>query len=70
MDVSVAMQTVNNESPHSTACDTALVAFIDGKPIAARVIQGRLAVVVQIMVHAGGNGETWKTMPARARYTV
>jgi hypothetical protein len=51
-------------------CDVALVAFTDGKPIAERVIQGKLASVVQIMVHAAGNGATWRTMPARARYAV
>ena len=48
----------------------ALVAFTDSKPIAERVIQGKLASVVQIMVHAVGNGATWRTIPAQARYTV
>jgi hypothetical protein len=70
MGVSVALQTVNNESRGSTGCDIALVAFTDRKPIAARVIQGRFATIVQIMVHAIGNGETWRTMAAHARYTV
>jgi hypothetical protein len=64
MEASVALQTVNNESRGSTACDIALVAFTDSKPIAACVIQGRLAAIVQIMVQAIGNGETWRTMPA------
>jgi hypothetical protein len=70
MEVSVALQTVNNKSRGSTACDIALVVFTDSKPIAARVIQGRLAAIVQIMVHAVGNGGTWRTMRAHARYTV
>jgi hypothetical protein len=69
-DVAVALQTVNNEAHDSAACDFALIAFTDSKPIAARVIQGRLAAIIQIMVHAVGNGETWRTMPAHARYTV
>jgi hypothetical protein len=69
-DVIDALQTINSESHASTACDVALVAFTDSKPIAERVIQGKLASVVQIMVHAVGNGTTWRTIPAHARYTV
>jgi hypothetical protein len=42
----------------------------DSKPIAARVIQGKLASVVQIMVHPVGNGATWRTITAHARYTI
>jgi hypothetical protein len=69
-DVIDALQTINSETHGSTACDVALVAFTDSKPIAERVIQGKLASVVQIMVHAVGNGTTWRTIPAHARYTV
>lgn len=65
-----ALQTISSESHGSMACDVALVAFTDSKPIAERVIQGKLASVVQIMVHAVGNGTTWRTIPAHARYTV
>jgi hypothetical protein len=70
MDVAVALHTVNNESRASTACDVALVAFTDSKPIAESVIQGKLASIVQIMVHAVGDGVSWRTIPAHARYTV
>jgi hypothetical protein len=70
MDVTVALQTVNDESHDSTACDVALVAFTDSKPIAESVIQGRLAAIVQITVQAVGNGTTWRTIPAHARYTI
>ena len=38
VDVAVALQTVNSESHDSTACDIALVAFTDSKPIAERVM--------------------------------
>jgi hypothetical protein len=69
-DVIDALQTINNESRGSTACDVALVAYTDSKPIIARVIQGKLASVVQIMVHAVGNGGTWRTITAHARYTI
>ena len=65
-DVIDALQTINNESHGSMACIVALVAFTDSKPIAERVIQGKLASVV----HAVGNGTTWRTIPAHARYTV
>jgi hypothetical protein len=70
MDVSDALQTVNTETHDSMTCDIALVAFTDSKPIAARVIQGRLTSVVKIMVHAVGDGEIWRTIPAHARYTI
>jgi hypothetical protein len=69
-DVAVALQTVNRESHDSTACNIALVAFTDSKPIAERVIQGKLASVVQIIVQAVGDGATWRRIPAHARYTV
>ena len=70
MNVSDALQTVNNESHDPTACDVALVAFTDSKPIAESVIQGRLTSIVEILVHAVGDGETWRTIPAHARYTI
>ena len=70
MDVSDALQTVNTETHDSMTCDIALVAFTDSKPVAARVIQGKLASVVQITVHAVGDGETWRTIPAHARYII
>jgi hypothetical protein len=70
MEVSDALQTVNAETHDSTACDVALVAFTDSKPIAESVIQGRLTAIVQIMVHAVGDGGTWRTIPAQARYTI
>ena len=70
MDVVVALQTVNNEFHDSTACDVSLVAFTDSKPIAYRVIEGKLASIVRIIVQAVGNGTTWRTVLARPRYTV
>jgi hypothetical protein len=65
-----ALETINKESHGSAACDVALVAFTDSKLVAQRVIQGKLASVVQIMVQAVGNGATWRTIPAQARYIV
>jgi hypothetical protein len=69
-DVTDALKTINNASHDSMTCDVALVAFTDSKPIAERVVQGKLASVVQIMVHAVGDGATWRTIPPHARYTV
>jgi hypothetical protein len=69
-DVTVALQTVNNESRDATACNVALVAFTDSKPIAESVIRGRLTSIVQIVVHAVGDGAAWRTIPAHAQYTV
>jgi hypothetical protein len=59
MDVVVALQTVNNEFHYPTACDVSLVAFTDRTPIADRVIKGKLASIVQIIVQAVGYGTTW-----------
>jgi hypothetical protein len=70
MDVIVALQTVDHEFHDSTACDVILVAFTDRKPIANRIIKGKLASIIQIMVQAVGNGTTWRTILARHRYTV
>ena len=70
MDAVVALQTVNNEFHYSTACDVSLVAFTDSKPIADRVIKGKLASIVRIVVQAVGYGATWRTVLARPRYTV
>jgi hypothetical protein len=70
MAVSDALKAVNTDTRDSMSCDVALVAFTDSKPIAARVIQGKLASVVRILVHAVGDGETWRTIPAHARYTI
>jgi hypothetical protein len=56
MEASVALQTVNNKSRGSTACDIALVAFTDSKPIAVCVIQGRFAAIVQIMCKLSAMG--------------
>jgi hypothetical protein len=69
-DVAVAMQTVNDESQDSSACNVALVAFTERRLIAEPVIQGKLASIVQIMVHAFGNGTTWRTIAAHAQYTI
>jgi hypothetical protein len=68
--VTTALQTVNEESHDSAACDVALVAFTDSKQIAGRIIQGKLAFIVQILVHAVGDGTAWRTIPAHARYIV
>jgi hypothetical protein len=70
MDVVVALQAVNNEFRDSTACDVSLVAFTDSKPIAYRVIEGKRASIVRIIVQAVGYGTTWRTVLARPRYTV
>jgi hypothetical protein len=70
MDVIFALQTVNDEFHDSTACDVSLVAFTDSKPIANRIIKGKLVSIVQIIVQAVGNGTIWRTMLAHRGYTV
>ena len=66
------LQAQEADSPlrDSTACDVSLVAFTDSKSIAYRVIEGKRASIVRIIVQAVGYGTTWRTVLARPRYTV
>jgi hypothetical protein len=50
--------------------NVSLVAFTDRKPITYRVIKGKLASIIQIVVQAVGNGTTWRTVFPHHRYTV
>jgi hypothetical protein len=69
-DTAVALQTVNYEAHDARACNVALVMFTEPKPIAAQVINGRQVSIVQITVHAFGNGSAWKQVRAIVQYTV
>jgi hypothetical protein len=66
----VALQTVNYEAHDARACNVALVMFTEAKPIAARAINGRLVSIVQITVHAFGNGTAWQKVQAIVQFTV
>lgn len=64
-----ALQTVNEEA-HSAACGVALVMFSPGARIAGMTLQGKLLSIIEINVHAFGNGPLWMKIPDTVRYTV
>jgi hypothetical protein len=48
----------------------ALVLFSAGERVGGLTAQGRLLSILQIRVHAFGNGPVWMRIPATIRYTV
>lgn len=68
-ETSGALQTVNSEA-HATACGVALVMFSAGTHVADMTAQGKLLSIMQINVHALGNGPMWTKIPQTIRYTV
>jgi len=69
-ETAAALQTVNFESHEARACNLAFVMFTEDKPIAERAINGRMVSILQITVHAFGNGTAWQKVPALVQYTV
>jgi hypothetical protein len=68
-ETTIALQTVNDEA-HVSACSVALVLFSAGERVGGLTAQGRLLSIIQIRVHAFGNGPVWTRIPATIRYTV
>jgi hypothetical protein len=64
-----APRTVNEEA-HVAACGVALVMFSPGARLADTTMQGKLLSIIQIRVHAFGNGPIWTKIPATVRYTI
>jgi hypothetical protein len=68
-ETTIALQTVNDEA-HVTARGVALVLFSAAERVGGLTAQGRLLSIIQIKVHAVGNGPIWRRIPATTRYTV
>jgi hypothetical protein len=68
-ETTIALQTVNQEA-HVPACGVALVLFSAGERVGGLTTQGRLLSIMQIRVHAFGNGAVWTRIPVTIRYTV
>jgi hypothetical protein len=68
-ETSGALQKVNDEA-HLAACGVALVMFSPGAHVADMTAQGKLLSIMQINVHAFGNGPVWTKIPRTVRYTV
>ena len=68
-ETEIALQTVNGEA-HVPVCSVALVMFSAGARVGGLSVQGRLLSIIEINVHAFGNGAVWMQIPATLRYTV
>jgi hypothetical protein len=69
-ETDVALQTVNDEVQDATACSLALVMFSGGRSIGRLAVKGKPVSILEITVHAFGNGSAWRQIPAVVRYTV
>ena len=70
-ETNVALRTVNGEAEaHGAVCTVALVMFSASVRVSGLTVQGRLLSIIQINVHAFGNGPIWMKIPATIRYTV
>jgi hypothetical protein len=65
-----ALKKVNDEAQDPRACGIALVMFTFGEPRAHKVMQGQSIDIVEITIHAYGDGMRWLPVPATQQYTV
>jgi Cu/Ag efflux pump CusA len=68
-EMDVALAAVNSEA-HVPVCSIARVVFSAGPRVAGLSAQGRLLSIIEINVHAFGNGSVWMRISATIRYTV
>jgi hypothetical protein len=69
-EANAALQAVNEGSEGAFACTFARVLFTNDKPLSKLIIKGRLVSIVQITVHAFGNGSVWTPVPTIVQYTA
>jgi hypothetical protein len=68
-ETSIALQVVN-ENARVPVCSVAMVMFSAGARVSGLAVQGRLLSIIQINIHAVGQGPVWMKVPATVRYTV
>ena len=68
-ETNVALETLN-DGAHLAVCTVALVMFSASARVADLTVQGKLLSIIQINVHAFGNGPVWMRIPTTIRYTV
>ena len=54
----------NDEAQNPRACGVALVMFTFGEPRAHKTMQGKSIDIVQVTIHAYGDGIRWLRVPA------
>lgn len=69
-DPSAALETVNFEANDDAACLFAFVLYTDDKPVGQLAVGGRLFKIIQINVHAFGDGRSLIQVTPRVQYTV
>ena len=65
-----ALRTVNDEAQNPRACGVALVIFTYREARAHKVMQGKSIDIVEITVHAFGDGGRWLPATATQQYTM
>jgi hypothetical protein len=70
VEMESALQKVNDEVRNPTACGIALVMFTHGQARDHKVMQGKSIDIVEITIHAFGDGQRWTPVPATQQYTV
>jgi hypothetical protein len=68
-ETNIALQVVN-ESARVPVCSVAMVMFSAAARVSGLAVQGRLLCIIQINIHAVGQGPVWMKVPATIRYTV
>jgi hypothetical protein len=68
-ETNVALETMK-DGAHVAVCTVALVMFSASVHVADLTVQGKRLSIIQINVHAFGNGPVWMRVPATIQYTV
>jgi hypothetical protein len=65
-----AIKLINDEARNASACNMVMVMFSSRKPIAELAIHGHIVSLVELTVHAFGDGVMWKRVPEVKQYTL
>jgi len=69
-EADAAIKLINAEAHNRAACTLVMVMFTSRKPIAELSIHGKVVSLVEITVHAFGDGRVWKRVPEVKQYTL
>ena len=69
-DIRPAMHIVNRKAKRPRACGIAAIAFIRGKTLDSKAVNGKLVQIVRINVVAGYNGVGWNQIANTTQYAV
>lgn len=69
-DVTPAVQRVNAKAQQPRACGIAAVAFMSGKTMDSRTINGKLVNIVQVTIVAGYDGIGWHRVANALQFAI